>query len=91
MVELRYHFHVRSGSYSRDEQGTHFATPLAALREGIETAGALIKDDFVSLSDGAEWVMTITDAAGLALFELQFVSRIRPAAAHNRGCANDRL
>ena len=86
---MRDHFHVRSGSYSRDEQGTHFGTPLAALRGGIETAGALIKDDVVSLSDGAEWVMTITDAAGLALFELQFVSRIMPEAAANRACAND--
>lgn len=88
---MRYHFHVRSGSYSRDEQGTHFATPLAALREGIETAGALIKEDVVSLSDGAEWVMTISDPAGLAIFELQFVSRIMPGAAANRACANDRL
>jgi len=88
---LRYHFHLRSGSYSRDEQGTHFATPHAALREGIATAGALIKDDAVSLSDGAEWVMTIADPTGLALFELQFVSRIKPAAADDRACANDEL
>ncbi|WP_313540308.1 DUF6894 family protein [Sphingomonas sp.] len=76
---MRYFFHIRDGRDLPDDEGMNFNTLQDALRQAIESAGALIKDSADHLWPGEEWSMTVTDAAGLVLCALQFTSTLAPA------------
>ena len=75
----RYHFNVDNGAVLPDPDGTELDSLAAAKCEAVKTAGRMICDAAGEFWDSAEWVMTVTDDAGLTLFTLQIVGTESPA------------
>jgi hypothetical protein len=69
----RYHYHLHTGAEDRDETGIELHDLEEAKCEAVKTAGRLICDDAAGFWNRDEWRMTVTDVAGLTLFELHLV------------------
>jgi hypothetical protein len=75
----RYFFHVADGDDFVDLQGTELANLEAARREAVRLAGALLSDKPELFWASSEWVMRVTDAKNLTLFQLTLFASGAPS------------
>jgi hypothetical protein len=68
----RFYFHVQDGSDYPDLQGTMLDDLDAARREAVRFAGSLLAEKPDEFWQSGEWVVRVTDATNLTLFELRF-------------------
>lgn len=68
----RFFFHVHDGASFPDEEGTELADWREAQFEAIRVSGAVIADNARTLKLGEDWMMEVTNEAGLVLFRLDF-------------------
>jgi hypothetical protein len=76
----RYFFHVRDGFDLPDREGAEFSDLAVARLEAVRAAGKLLSNDADHFWNGREWIMTVTNEAGLVLFTLEFVATEAPVA-----------
>ena len=76
----RYFFHVHDGDDLPDREGVELSDPAAAREQAIATAGEMIRQSGVVLSDGSVWTMRVVDENGREVFTLRF-----SADDHSRG------
>ena len=75
----RYFFHVQDGVDLPDHEGTELLDWHAAQVLAVRRAGNLISDEARKMRLGEDWSMTVTNAAGLMLFQLHFHITASPA------------
>ena len=80
----RFHFNVENRSREQDEEGTVLPSLAEAKCEAVRYAGRLICDEASEFWDTGEFVMTVTDDQGLALFSLHFNAVEAPAMRISR-------
>jgi hypothetical protein len=66
----RYHFNIYAGVVSIDSDGTELPHQRAAEQEAVKLAGETLKHTSDGFLRDGEWRMEVTDASGLALFNL---------------------
>lgn len=66
----RYFFHSQTDTRTSDEEGVELDGPLEARREAIRTCGQLMQDSPEPFWGSRPWTVTVTDAAGLILWEI---------------------
>ncbi len=66
----RYFFHIQTISRITDEDGLELSSPIEARRQAIETCGQMLKDAPDGFWGSRPWTVTVTDHAGLILWEL---------------------
>lgn len=66
----RFYFHTDTETRSTDLEGIELSTPLEARREAIRTCGEMMRDCPESFWGSRPWSVTVTDAAGLILWEI---------------------
>jgi hypothetical protein len=76
----KYHFNVDDGALGVDSDGTELKDLTVAKCEAIRMAGRIICDAGNTFWDRSEWRLTVTDEAGLTLFELYILGTEAPAA-----------
>jgi hypothetical protein len=62
--------HTQTDTRTSDDQGTELAGPEEARREAIRTCGEMMRDCADSFWGSRPWSVTVTDAAGLVLWEI---------------------
>lgn len=67
----RYHFNVDDGVSFKDENGTEFADRAAVKEACVRYLADLLKARGDSFWDHPHWKITVTDANGRALMELE--------------------
>jgi hypothetical protein len=75
----RYHFNVQDSASGPDLEGTRFASLDAARNAAVRLAGDMLREQPAAFWDQGEWVMDVTDDAGLVLFSLLLVASMSPA------------
>lgn len=73
-----YYFHLDDEADSTSFEAANLA---AAKCEATKMAGQIICDDSHTFWEKAEWVLTVTNADNLMLFQLRFVGIEAPAIA----------
>ena len=68
----RYFFHVIDGRDIIDHEGTEFPNLRTARAEAIRLAGAILRDEGDTFSNGEEWHMNVTDLTGQSVLKLRF-------------------
>jgi len=70
----RYFFHVEDGVIHADEEGTELSGLGAAREHAVCYFAELLRDAPRTFWNHGEWLMRVTDAAGLVFFTLHFVA-----------------
>lgn len=65
-----YYFHAQTDSRTTDTDGLELANPVDARREAIRACGEMIRDCPEPFWGSRPWTVTVTDAAGLILWEI---------------------
>jgi hypothetical protein len=68
----RYFFHVHDGEDLLDREGLELPGSAEAREQAITTAGEMIRQSGVVLSDGSVWIMRVVDENGREVFTLRF-------------------
>jgi hypothetical protein len=68
----RFFFHVHDGQDFVDLQGTELPDLDAARREAVRFSSALLSEQSEQFWASGEWIMRVTDASDLTLFQLTF-------------------
>jgi hypothetical protein len=76
----KYHFNVDDGQAPIPCAGAELKNLAEAKCEAVKMMGQLICDAGGAFWDRSEWRMTVTDEAGLSLFELYILGTDAPAA-----------
>jgi hypothetical protein len=76
----RYFFNFQTGTRTTDTEGIELDGPTQARAEAIRTAGEMMKDAPESFWGSKPWEVTVTDPAGLVLWELSMDGYASPAA-----------
>lgn len=77
----RYFFHTRTASKVADPDGVDLADHVAARHEAIRASGELMRDGAADFWGTRPWLVTVTDEAGLILYEIEMHGRASPACA----------
>ena len=67
----RFFFHVIGGRIP-DAEGVEFADASAACGEAVTLAGEILRDVNGKMSEGGDWQLDVTDAAGKRVGSLRF-------------------
>ncbi|WP_028966930.1 DUF6894 family protein [Sphingomonas phyllosphaerae] len=67
---MRYFFHSETDNRSTDGEGVELDTPEQARREGIQMCAQMMHDAPKSFWGSRPWSVTITDEAGLVLWNI---------------------
>ena len=70
----RYFFHVEDGAIHADEEGMELSGLDAARDHAVCYFAELLRDTPRTFWGRGEWMMRVTDAAGLVFFTLHFVA-----------------
>lgn len=76
----RYFFHTQTGTRSTDADGLELRDHAHARSEAVKACGEMIRDAPESFWDSRPWSVTVTDSAGLVLYEI-FVDGVAAPAA----------
>jgi hypothetical protein len=68
----RFFFNVRGAKGFPDAEGVEFANASAACGEAVTLAGEILRDVNGKMSEGGEWRLDVTDAAGHRVGSLRF-------------------
>ena len=68
----RLFFNVRGGKDFPDTEGVEFADASAAYGEAVTLAGEMLRDLNGKMSEGGDWQLEVTDAAGDPVGSLRF-------------------
>ena len=74
-----YHFDINDGTSDRDRTAVELSDLAEAKSEALKLAGTLIADASETFWDNREWMLIVTDDAGLTLFQLQVLGAEGPA------------
>ncbi len=66
-----YHFDVKAGTNDNARAIVEFENLAEAKCEALKIAGTAIRDASGTFWDNPEWMLIVTDDAGLTLFQLQ--------------------
>lgn len=66
----RYFFHSQTDTRYTDTEGVEFGTPAEARKEAIRMAGEMLKTAPEPFWGSRPWNITVTDHAGLIMWEL---------------------
>ena len=77
----RFYFHTQTDTRFTDEEGTDCLDHVAARREAIRTCGQMMDDCAETFWGSRPWTVTVTDAAGLVLWEILVNGGAAPATA----------
>ncbi len=77
-----YHFDVNGGMDDSERRVVEFKDLAEAKCEALKLAGTLISNASGTFWDKPEWMLIVTDDAGLTLFQLQVLGAEGPAE-HN--------
>jgi hypothetical protein len=80
----RYFFHTQTDTRSTDEDGIELDGPIDARREAIRTCGEIMREAPEPFWGSRPWSVTVTDGAGLVLWEI-YVDGISSAATSHVG------
>jgi hypothetical protein len=75
-----YFFHVADGRDYPDLRGSDLVNLDAARAEALRYTSQLLSNAVNQFWDGAEWTMTVTDAAGMIFFTLNFFAVNAPVS-----------
>jgi hypothetical protein len=75
----RYFFHTQTDTRTTDEDGLELAGPVDARLEAIRTCGEIMRHAADAFWGSRPWSVTVTDAAGLVLWEI-YVDGVSSAA-----------
>ena len=73
----RFFFNVRGGKGFPDAEGVEFADASAACGEAVTLAGEILRDVNGKMSEGGDWRLDVSDAAGNRVCSLR-ISVTRP-------------
>jgi hypothetical protein len=68
----RFFFNVRGAKGFPDAEGVEFADASAACGEAVTLAGEILRDVNGKMSEGGDWQLDVTDAAGKRVGSLSF-------------------
>ena len=68
----RFFFNVRDGKGFPDAEGVEFADASAACGEAVTLAGEILRDVNGKMSEGGDWPLDVSDAAGNRVCSLRF-------------------
>lgn len=77
----RYFFHTQTDSRLTDEDGAEFASATEARHEAIRTCGEMLRDAPVGFWGSRPWSVTVTNSAGLVLWEIFMDGVASPASS----------
>ena len=77
----RYFFHTETDTRFTDAEGTECLDHVAARREAIRTCGDIMHDCAESFWGSRPWRVTVTDDAGLVLWEIHTDGVASPATS----------
>ena len=83
----RFHFNFHDGSLIPDVRGTELASLESARREAMRRASEILAKQEEAFWNGTLWTVSVTDEAGIVLFELNFSARVEPDT-HGGGMRN---
>ncbi|MFD1951273.1 DUF6894 family protein [Sphingomonas arantia] len=66
----QYFFHTQTASRETDEDGLDLTGPVQARQQAIQTCGQMMRDAPESFWGSRPWNVTVTDAAGVVLWEI---------------------
>jgi hypothetical protein len=66
-----FYFHTQTDTRVTDEDGFEFDSPVEARRQAIKTCGEMMRDAPEGFWGSRPWSVTVTDSAGLVLWEVQ--------------------
>lgn len=72
-------FHTETDRRVTDTEGLEFPSYIEARREGIRTAGQMMQDVPEIFWGSRPWSVSVTDADGLILWEIQLDGQTSPA------------
>jgi hypothetical protein len=75
-----YFFHTQSDSRQNDDEGIELASPWEARAQALVTCAQMVKDAPNRFWGTRPWIVTVTDATGLILWELSMDGFAAPAA-----------
>ena len=76
----RYFFHTQTNARFTDAEGVDCATPLEARETAIKTCGELMHGSADRFWGSRPWTVTVTDLAGLVLWEIAVDGFASPSA-----------
>ena len=68
----RFFFNVRGNNGIPDAEGVEFVDASAACGEAVTLAGEILRDVNGKMSEGGDWRLDVTDAAGDRVGSLRF-------------------
>jgi hypothetical protein len=77
----RFFFHTQTGTRFTDNDGTELDGPVAARRQAIETCGQMMREAPEGFWGSRPWSVTVTDEAGLVLWEIYIDGQASAATA----------
>ena len=75
-----FYFHTQTDTRTSDDVGTELPGPVEARREAIRTCGEMIRDCAEGFWGSRPWTVTVTNAAGLVLWEISVDGNATPAS-----------
>jgi hypothetical protein len=76
----RYFFHTQTDTRVSDEEGLELADHTEARAQAVRACGEMIRDAPEGFWSTRPWFVTITDQAGLVLYEIYVDGTAAPAA-----------
>ena len=77
---MRHFFHTDTLTRYSDEEGLEFATPAKAREEAIRLVGEIMRMSPSGFWGSRPWAVTVTDAAGLILWDISVEGTASAAA-----------
>jgi hypothetical protein len=75
-----YFFHTQTDTRVTDDEGIELSGPKEARRQAITTVGTMMAHAPDGFWGSRPWVVTVTDAVGLVLWDIQVDGTASPAA-----------
>jgi len=75
-----YFFHTQTDTRYTDREGTMFEHPAQARREAIQVCGEMMREAPETFWGTRPWTVTVTDGAGLVLWEISMDGAATAAA-----------
>ena len=85
----RYHFNVFDGIARTDPDGMELPHYPAARLEAVRRAGEILHDHALSVAQGDDWRIELTDDSGLTLFVMTFLVQEAPAVLRGNHTKRD--
>ena len=76
----RYFFHTQTDTRYTDDEGVELAGPIEARRQAIQTCGQMMQDCPEIFWGSRPWSVTVTNSAGLVLWEIFMDGITSPAS-----------